>query len=192
VSVTEDPLPFDTRPPPTADQPAPGAPPVEVVRSRRRRKTVEARLVNGTIRLMVPAGMSQADIDSYAAELGDRLVRRHRSDRIDLVARARELAARYGLPTASHVEWSTRQTRTWASCTLETGFIRVSTRAASLPPWVLDYLLVHELAHLVHGDHSRPFWDLCDRYPRTERARGYLMALDHHLEASEPDSSNSD
>lgn len=186
MSVTRNPLPFDVPPATPGEAPASDAPTVEVVRSRRRRKTVEARLVDGTIRLMVPAGMSQADIDGYAAELGDRLVRRHRSERIDLVARARELAARYGLPAASHVEWSSRQTRTWASCTVETGLVRVSTRAASLPPWVLDYLLVHELAHLVHGDHSRSFWELCDRYPRTERARGYLMALDHHVESSPP------
>ena len=179
MSVTDEPLPFDNAPAPTAAPPSADAPPVEVVRSRRRRKTVEARLVNGTIRLMVPAGMSQADVDSYAAELGDRLVRRHRSDQVDLQGRARQLAARYGLPAPSHVEWSSRQTRTWASCTVETGLIRISSRAASLPPWVLDYLLVHELAHLVHGDHSRSFWDLCNRYPRTERARGYLMALDH-------------
>jgi hypothetical protein len=187
VSLTEEPLPFDAQPSPVADEPAPASPPIEVVRSRRRRKTVEARLVNGTIRLMVPAGMSKTEIDSYAAELGDRLIRRHRSEQIDLTDRARELAARYGLPPASHVEWSSRQTRTWASCTLETGLIRVSTRAASLPPWVVDYLLVHELAHLVHGDHSRSFWDLCNRYPRTERARGYLMAIDHHVEPETPE-----
>lgn len=182
MSVTDQPLPFDSPPCPVGDGPSPASPPIEVVRSRRRRKTVEARLVDGSIRLMVPAGMSRADIDRYAAELGDRLVRRHRSDRVDLAVRADELAARYGLPAASAVEWSNRQTRTWASCTVETGLVRVSTRAASLPPWVLDYLLVHELAHLVHGDHSRPFWDLCARYPRTERARGYLMALDHHTD----------
>lgn len=182
MSITEDRLPFDAEPAPDAPEPDPPLPPIEVIRSRRRRKTVEAHLVNGVVRLMVPANMSTAEVDSHAVELRNRLVRRHRCDRVDLLQRARELSARYGLPVATQVEWSNRQTRTWASCTLETGLIRVSARASSLPPWVLDYLLVHELSHLVHGDHSPSFWELCDRYPRTERARGYLMAIDHHNE----------
>ena len=185
MSVTEHRLPFDDEPPPDGPPAGPPLPPVQVIRSRRRRKTVEARLVNGVVRLMVPAGMSAAEVDDHAVELRERLVRRHRCDQVDLTQRARELSARHGLPVAPRVEWSNRQTRTWASCTLETGLIRVSARASSLPPWVLDYLLVHELAHLVHGDHSPPFWELCNRYPRTERARGYLMAIDHHTD--EPD-----
>jgi predicted metal-dependent hydrolase len=36
---------------------------------------------------------------------------------------------------------------------------------------------VHELAHLVHASHGPEFWALVNRYPKTERARGYLMAL---------------
>jgi predicted metal-dependent hydrolase len=57
--------------------------------------------------------------------------------------------------------------------------IRISRRAAGLPEWVRDYLLVHELAHLEHADHGPAFWELVERYPLTERARGYLMAIDH-------------
>ena len=52
----------------------------------------------------------------------------------------------------------------------------MSTRLAAWPPWVLDYVLVHELAHLVEFDHSPAFHALVDRYPRAERARGFLIA----------------
>jgi predicted metal-dependent hydrolase len=52
---------------------------------------------------------------------------------------------------------------------------------------VLDYLLVHELAHLEVADHGPRFWELVDRYPLTERARGYLMALDHRAGTPEAD-----
>jgi predicted metal-dependent hydrolase len=66
----------------------------------------------------------------------------------------------------------------WGSCSFTDGAIRIARRAAELPEWVLDYLLVHELAHLVHSDHGREFHALEDRYPLTERAKGYLLALD--------------
>ena len=46
-----------------------------------------------------------------------------------------------------------------------------------MPDWVLDYVLVHELAHLVVPGHGPQFWSLVDRYPRTERARGYLEGV---------------
>ena len=66
----------------------------------------------------------------------------------------------------------------WGSCSFSDGAIRIARRAAELPDWVLDYLLLHELAHLVHSDHGREFHALEDRYPLTERAKGYLLALD--------------
>jgi predicted metal-dependent hydrolase len=68
--------------------------------------------------------------------------------------------------------------RLWGSCTFTDGAIRIARRAASLPEWVLDHLLMHELAHLVESDHGPAFHELENRYPLTERAKGYLLALD--------------
>ena len=67
----------------------------------------------------------------------------------------------------------------WGSCTFTDGSIRIAKRAAGLPDWVLDYLLMHELAHLMHSDHGPEFHEVENRYPLSERARGYLLALDH-------------
>ena len=66
----------------------------------------------------------------------------------------------------------------WGSCTPATRTIRLSTRLAAFPDWVIDYVIVHELAHLVVHGHGPDFWDLVNRYPRTERARGYLIAME--------------
>jgi predicted metal-dependent hydrolase len=152
--------------------------PVEIVRSPRRRKTVSAELVGGVVRVLVPSWMAAPDVDRHVAELVPRLERRFRSSHVDLPERAAELARRYDLPQASTVVWAENQRRQWGSCNVRTGEIRLSMRLADYPSWVLDYVLVHELAHLVHADHSPAFKALVGRYRLAERARGFLMAKD--------------
>ena len=71
----------------------------------------------------------------------------------------------------------TNQQKRYGSCTPATATIRISTRVAQMPLWVLDYVLVHELAHLLEANHSPRFWELVARYPLSERARGYLIAI---------------
>jgi predicted metal-dependent hydrolase len=66
----------------------------------------------------------------------------------------------------------------WGSCTPEDRAVRVSSRLAAYPAWVLDYVLVHELAHLLVASHGPAHDALVDRYPYAERARGFLIALD--------------
>jgi predicted metal-dependent hydrolase len=150
--------------------------PVEVVRSRRRRKTVQAVVVDGVIRVHMPAWMSEQDEATYVASLVERLEKRFRSEHVDVDRRARTLARRYSLPQPRSVRWSERQRARWGSCSTHTGDIRVSSRLADWPDWVLDYVLVHELAHLVEANHSPAFHALVDRYPLAERARGFLLA----------------
>lgn len=149
---------------------------VEIVRSARRRKSVAARLVGDVVRVTVPASMPQSEQDRHVRQLVDRLVRRHRSDAVDVEARARQLARAYGLPQPASVRWVTNQSSRWGSCSPNRGDIRMSDRLAAFPPWVLDFVLLHELAHLVHANHGPAFQALLDRYPRAERARGYLIA----------------
>jgi hypothetical protein len=43
-----------------------------------------------------------------------------------------------------------------------------------MPRWVLDYVLLHELNHLLHAGHGPDFWAELEGYPRTQRARGFL------------------
>lgn len=157
--------------------PAPTPYPVEVIRSSRRNKTVSARVVDGRIRVRIPAWMSAADEESFVADVVERIEQKRRSSAIDLECRARELAERFDLPTPSSIRWATNQHQRWGSCSVGSRDIRISTRLVDVPPWVLDHVIVHELAHLVVPDHSASFHALLARYPLAERAIGYLLAL---------------
>jgi predicted metal-dependent hydrolase len=148
---------------------------VEVVRSPRRHRTVSARPRGEVLRIAIPATMSLRQEDRWVREMAKRHVRSLASATIDLEARAGSLSVRYDLPRATSVRWLDMESQ-WGSCTMADGSIRIASRVASFPSWVVDYLLVHELAHLVHGDHSPAFWEIVARYPRAERARGYLIA----------------
>jgi predicted metal-dependent hydrolase len=149
---------------------------VEVVRSARRRKTVQAREVGGVLRVSIPAGMTAADEERWVAEMVRRMERRAATDGVDLTARAAALADRYGLPRPRAIRWVDNQEWRWGSCTPSDRTIRISSRLVGEPGWVLDYVIVHELAHLSVPRHDNRFWALVRRYPRAERAHGFLMA----------------
>ena len=95
----------------------------------------------------------------------------------DLFSRAKELERKHfeeRLPLKS-IRYVSNQKKRYGSCTPAEGTIRISDRLRRVPQWVLDYVIVHELAHLIHPDQSPPFWELVNRYPLSERARGFLM-----------------
>jgi predicted metal-dependent hydrolase len=150
--------------------------PVEVVRSRKRKRTVQAYIVDGRIRVLVPAGLPGEEEARLVDSMVARATRRFSSTTVDLPARARRLARRYQLPVPTTIEWSDRQLSRWGSCTPSDGKIRISNRLATMPEWVLDWVLVHELAHLAVPDHGDRFKALVSRYELGERAEGYLIA----------------
>ena len=164
---------------------------VELVAGTRRRRHVEGVLVGNVLRVAYPPRMSRVEAERIAQELRVRMERRVASDRFDLAARARALARELKFPRPARVEWSDRQLARWGSCDPSDGSIRVSRRLAAFPVWVLDYVLVHELAHLVVPDHGPRFQALVARYDRAERAIGFLIAKDLVPdEADDPDEPN--
>jgi predicted metal-dependent hydrolase len=158
------------------------APAIAIIRSAQRRRTITLREKDGRLEVLAPADMDDASLQPII----ERLLKRHRRRRtrgaLDdalLEQRARQLNSQYfeGKLAWRSIAWVTNQDKRWGSCTPSTGEIRLSHRLADLPDWVRDYVIVHELAHLLQANHGPRFWRLVNRYPRTERARGYLMAL---------------
>ncbi|MDQ6693039.1 MAG: M48 family metallopeptidase [Chloroflexota bacterium] len=162
---------------------SPTDPPIEIIRSPNRSRTASARMVDGKLVVRVPAGMSPQEESEVVSKLVPRVMkirdRPSHDQRLDLKARAADLNRRYfsGTLRLNEIRWVDNQEKRHGSCTPATATIRISSRLEKMPLWVLDYVLVHELAHLVEANHSRAFWRLVERYPLTERARGYLIAI---------------
>ncbi len=161
-------------------------PQVEVRRSARRRRTVSAHLEGDTVVVLLPARMSVDQEQRWVAEMLARVARsdsrrRPAAGRSDdeLARRCAQLSRAHldGLAQPRVVRWVPSMRTRWASCTPAEGTIRVGERLREAPAWVLDYVLVHELAHLLEPGHGPAFWAWVQRYPRTERARGYLEGL---------------
>jgi predicted metal-dependent hydrolase len=157
-------------------------PHVDVRRSRRRRRTVSAYRDGDRTVVLIPARFSRAEEDEWVATMLDRLSRQDRRRRPSddaLARRATELSARYlgGCARPRSVSWVDNQSSRWGSCTPADASIRISSRVRGMPSWVLDYVLLHELAHLLEPRHGPAFWALLESYPRTERARGYLEGV---------------
>ena len=163
---------------------------VVIRRSARRRRTLQARRDGDKIVVLVPATLPVKEYERLVPKLIERVRAREaggkrRSDAALERAAARlakELAADLNLPARlTSVTWSTRQNRRWGSCTTTTGEIRLSSRLRSMPDWVIDYVLFHELIHLEEADHSRRFHELVRRYPAHDRAVGFLHGVAHAL-----------
>jgi predicted metal-dependent hydrolase len=159
---------------------------VEVRRSRRRSRTVSAYREGDTVVVLLPARMTRAEEQHWVAEMLARLQRSEtrrrspaRASDAALLTRCRLLSGRHlgGRAKPNSVRWVPPMRTRWASCTPTEGTIRVSDKLRDVPGWVLDYVLVHELAHLLVPGHGADFWALVRDYPRTERAMGYLEGL---------------
>ena len=159
-------------------------PEVEVRRSRRRRRTVSAyRDEDGKVVVLVPARLSRAEEHEWVDTMLERLHRseaRRRPSDDALMVRARQLSEKYleGLARPASVRWVDNQRTRWGSCTPRDRSIRLSTRLQGMPGWVVDYVIVHELAHLLEGGHTEAFWRMVDRYPKAERAKGFLEGVE--------------
>ncbi|WP_395294455.1 M48 family metallopeptidase [Kitasatospora hibisci] len=155
---------------------------VEVRRSARRSRTVSAYREGDRTIVLIPARMSHAEEQRWVAQMLEKLAAQE-SRRVlgddALAARARELSADYlgGRALPLQVRWVTNQSSRWGSCTPSERTIRLSHRLQGMPEYVVDYVLLHELAHLLVPDHGPAFWALLEAYPRTERARGYLEGV---------------
>lgn len=160
---------------------------VVIKRSSRRKKTIAARIVGEIIEITAPEGIPDSQLQPHIDRLRTRIERRialqsplaKKGDDY-LERRAKYLNRKYfdGALSWRGICYSDRQEKRHGSCTPADGTIRISTAMREMPRWVEDYVIVHEMAHLLEPNHGRRFKAIVARYPLGERARGYLMAVD--------------
>lgn len=154
---------------------------IEVIRSPRRQRTVQARIVGEKVVVRIPARMTMAEEEKAVADIVAKLRRKATSTRTsdeDLLDRAAQLNRELldARATVRSIRWVANQNTRWGSCTTSSGDIRITDRLRNVPDYVLDAVLVHELVHTFIPGHGPDFWEWADRAPKAERAKGYLEA----------------
>jgi predicted metal-dependent hydrolase len=157
---------------------------VKIIRSKNRKKTISARVVASQIIVHVPAHLTPAQEKDAVTKLVSRIekaqLRRELNSDSELKERAKLLNRRYfgGKLNIKSINYVTNQNSRHGSCTTTNGTIRIAHHIAKMPPWVRDYVIIHELAHLIQPNHSKAFWELVYQYEYAERARGYIQGYE--------------
>ena len=154
----------------------------KVIRSYRRRRTISARVVDGKMHIYAPVGVSDAKLTEVITNFKKRFEKQKLKKELKIKENLHQVAQKLnkkyfgGKIKIGSIEYASNQNKIFGSCSYRKGTIRISHRLSSMPQWVRDYVIVHEMAHIIQPNHSQSFWGIVSRYKLTERARGYLIA----------------
>ena len=155
---------------------------IKVIRSSDRKKTVQAKMVGETLHVYLPLGMHREEERKIIERMKEKIDKKLQKKQINkddyLIKKFHEFNIKYFQERlkVNSIEFVANQTKMRGSCTPNKCTIRLSHKLLEMPKWVLDYVIMHEMTHLVHPNHSKAFWTKVGEYKYTERARGFLMA----------------
>jgi len=161
---------------------------IQITRSLRRRKTVSARMKNGVMQVSAPANISEERLRVIVERFRKKFERKSKIAELrgkeDLAEIAAKLNRRYfnGRILVNSIKYVTNQKSRFGSCNCRRGTIRISHRLSAMPSWVRDYVIIHEMAHILEPNHGKSFYDLVSVYPLAERSRGFLLAKGFEIE----------
>ncbi|VVB97450.1 Uncharacterised protein [uncultured archaeon] len=169
---------------------------VKVIRSPDRKKTIQGRMVGETLIVHIPLGMHREEERKIIEEMKEKIEKKRQRKQINkndyLIKRFTGFNNEFfqGKLKVNSIQFVTNQECVNGSCTPNKRTIRLSHKLLEMPKWVLDYVIMHEMTHLVHPNHSKEFWAKVGEYQYTERARGFLMAKGMELMENEGDGLN--
>jgi predicted metal-dependent hydrolase len=161
---------------------------IQIIYSERRRKTISARMKNGVMKVSAPAHIPEEHLQKIVERFRLKFERKNKpaepGRNEDLARIAERLNRRYfgGRIQINSIKYATNQNSRFGSCNYRRKTIRISHRLANMPFWVRDYVIVHEMAHILEPNHGKSFYGLVSAYPRAERSRGFLLAKGFELE----------
>ena len=121
----------------------------------------------------VPADLEPEHIKAFCVEIYKMLARRDIKERVGVFAEGMNL-----FPNG--VKINSAKSR-WGSCSSK-GNLNFSWMLIMADDDVIDYVVVHELAHMVAMNHSPHFWSIVERhFPQYEECRERLKVLQHRL-----------
>ena len=167
---------------------------VKINFSRKRIRTIGARMVGDTMHINAPAGIPQERlqrvIDKFKIRFEKQKLRQELNKTPETLQEiAQRLNNQYfsGKLEIKSIEYSVNQDRIFGICNHRTKNIKISYRLKEMPDWVRNYVIIHELAHIIEPNHGENFWNIVNRYSLSERARGYLLAKGLESNESEKD-----
>ena len=167
---------------------------VKVNFSQKRIRTIGAKMVGDTMHINAPAGIPQERlqrvIDKFKIRFEKQKLRQELNKTPETLQEiAQRLNNQYfsGKLEIKSIEYSVNQDRIFGICNHRTKNIKISYRLKEMPDWVRNYVIIHELAHIIEPNHGENFWNIVNRYSLSERARGYLLAKGLESNESEKD-----
>jgi len=131
-------------------------------------KTDQQLILAGRLNRLSITGIRTALINWYKQQAKDYLTQR-----------TEQLGKQIGL-YANSITIKTYKAR-WGSCTIHAD-INYNWQLIQAPPAIIDYVIIHELCHIKHHNHARPFWQLVEQhYPHHKTAQQWLKEHRHQL-----------
>ncbi|MBN3039563.1 MAG: M48 family metallopeptidase [Candidatus Omnitrophica bacterium] len=156
---------------------------VKIHRSPNRVRTVNAYLEQGILHVQAPQNISEQELQNIISKFKKRITKRKLRKELNKNHNLKEIAEKLnkkyfaGRLEISSIAYTTNQDKKYGVCNVSNGSILISHRLAKMPEWVRDYIIVHEMAHLIEPNHSKRFHNIVSRYPLAERSKGFLMAM---------------
>ncbi len=155
---------------------------VEVKRSKKRKKTISARLDGDTMYIYAPVDIQEKELHKIINNFKKRFSRRNLKRELNKEQNLRDMFNKLNKKyfdeqiKVKSIEYVTNQKSKYGCCNYKKKTIRISHYLSQMPDWVRDYIIIHEMAHILEPNHSKAFWDIVYRYKLAERARGFLIA----------------
>ena len=140
------------------------------------RKTSSARIIDNSINVTIPTSLTKKKRSKTISMLISRCI--GKTNLFKLKDKISELNKRHFNRPINNIRFKYTNS-SWGSCSKK-GNINISTRLLLAPEDVLEYVCIHELAHLVEYNHSRRFWSLVERaIPDYKEKREWLKKNGH-------------